>query len=286
MAAVWLGLFGHWLASLAGSRASLPSSLLMPEGDTIHHAAARIRAVVQGHAPQELLTPHPRHAPLRWDERLAGQRVRSVDAHGKHLFIRFEGGLTLHSHLRMSGLWSVRPEGERWRRARSRAWLLMRREGWEVVQFDGPVLELMPDSRTRTDLRLASLGQDILGAEFDGEAFLRRLRADDPSRPIGDALLDQRTVAGIGNVWKCECCFGVGIDPWRATGRVSDEEALALIRFAREGMQISAREGPRARPRGVYRRAGERCRRCGSVIRSGGQWEDARTTYWCPGCQA
>ncbi len=258
----------------------------MPEGDTIHHAAARIRAVMQNQVPEELLTPHPRHAPLRWGERLAGRGVRSVDARGKHLFVRFEGALTLHSHLRMSGLWSVRPQGERWRRARSRAWLLMRRAGWEVVQFDGPVLELMPDSRTRTDPRLAALGQDILGAEFDGEAFLRRLHRDDESRPIGDALLDQRTVAGIGNVWKCESCFGAGIDPWRATGRVSDEEALALVRSAREGMGISAREGPRARPRSVYRRAGEPCPRCGAAIRSRGQWEDARMTYWCPNCQA
>jgi endonuclease-8 len=257
----------------------------MPEGDTIHHAAARIRAVMQGHVPEELLAPHPRHAGCGWGERLAGRAVRSVDAHGKHLFLRFEGGLTLHSHLRMSGAWSIRREGERWRRARSRAWLQMCRAGWVVVQFDGPVLELVPDARTRSDPRLAALGQDILGPEFDAARFIRRLRADDPTRPIGDAVLNQRTVAGIGNLWKAESCFAAAVDPWRPTGGVRDREAIAIVQFARERMRRSAREGPRARPRSVYRRAGEPCPRCGGVIRARGQWDNNRMTYWCPGCQ-
>ena len=211
--------------------------------------------------------------------------VRSVDAHGKHLFVRFDGGLTLHSHLRMSGAWSVQREGERWRRARTRAWLVIRSAGWEVLQFDGPVLELLRDERTRRDPHLAALGQDILGAEFDHARLLRRLRADDPSRPIGDALLEQRTVAGIGNVWKSECCFAAGVDPWRPASQVSDEEVLALIAFARERMPLSAQQGPRARPRAVYRRSGEPCGRCGTPIRARGQWENNRLTYWCPGCQ-
>jgi len=257
----------------------------MPEGDTIHHAAARIRSVLEGRVPEIVSTPHPRHAMDRWGERLAGRMVRSVDAHGKHLFLRFDGGLTLHSHLRMSGAWTVQREGERWRRSRRRAWLVIRAGGWEVVQFDGPVLELLRDDRTRFDRHLAALGPDILGADFDEAEFLRRLRADDPTRPIGDALLEQRTLAGIGNVWKCECCFAAAVDPWRATGAVSDGEALALARFARERMPLSARQGPGARPRSVYRRTGEPCVRCGTPIRGRGQWENNRITYWCPGCQ-
>jgi len=209
----------------------------VPEGDTIHYAAARIRAVLQGHVPQEILTPHPRHQLDRWPQRLAGRAVRVVDAHGKHLFLRFDGGLTLHSHLRMTGSWGVYREGERWRRARRRAWLVLRHAGAEVVEFDGPVLELVSDTRVRSDPRLTALGQDVIGERFDEASFLARLRREDPTRPIGDALLNQNTVAGIGNVWKAECCFAAGIDPWRAVAHVSDEEALALVSFARERLQ-------------------------------------------------
>ena len=184
-------------------------------------------------------------------------RCASVDAHGKHLFVRFEGELTLHSHLRMSGSWGVHREGARWKRAARRAWLVMRTDGWAVVQFDGPVLELMSEARTRSDRRLAALGQDVIGERFDHARFLGRLRADDPARPIGDALLDQQIVAGIGNVWKSESCFATGLDPWRPAGRVSDEEAIAVVEFAREHMRRSAeKDGFSTRPKAVYKRAG------------------------------
>jgi endonuclease-8 len=258
----------------------------MPEGDTIHHAARRIRTVLQDSVPERILTPHPRHQADRWPERLAGRAVRAVDAHGKHLFVRFDGDLTLHSHLRMTGAWGVHREGARWKRARHRAWLVMGFGGWDVVQFDGPVLELMRESRTRFDRRLAALGQDVIGASFDEQAFLRRLRAEHPQRAIGDALLDQRIIAGIGNVWKSEACFAAETNPWRALGRVSDKEALAIVRFARERMGESADgDGLRARPAAVYRRAGLPCKRCGTPIRQHGQGDDNRLTYWCPGCQ-
>jgi endonuclease-8 len=258
----------------------------MPEGDTIHHAARRIRAVLEGRVPEQILTPHPRHQADRWPEQLGGRAVRSVDAHGKHLFLRFDGDLTLHSHLRMSGAWRIHREGARWTRARRRAWLVLRCDGWEVVQFDGPVLELMRESRTRFDRRLAALGQDVIGVSFDSGGFLRRLRAADPARAIGDALLDQRIVAGIGNVWKCEACFAVALSPWRPLARVRDEEAVALVLFARERMRVSADgDGFSARPRAVYRRAAMPCVRCGVLIRQHGQGDYNRLTFWCPGCQ-
>jgi endonuclease-8 len=257
----------------------------MPEGDTIHHAAARIRAVLAGRVPDEILTPQPRHALDDWPRRLAGRAVRSVDAHGKHLFVRFEGDVTLHSHLRMTGAWSVSRRGARWKRAAGRAWLVLRSGEWEVVEFDGPVLELLRESRTRFDRHLAALGQDILGEDFDLEHFLARLRSTDQTRAIGDALLDQQIVAGIGNVWKAETCFAVGVDPWRAVADVRDEEAAALARFARAHMREAAREGLRARPRAVYKRAGLPCTRCGSAIHRRGQGENNRLTFWCPGCQ-
>ena len=171
----------------------------MPEGDTIHHAANRIRPVLAGRVPDEIVTPHPRFGMDRWPQRLAGRAVEAVDAHGKHLFIHWEDGLVLHSHLRMTGAWKVVAEGRRWRRSATRAWLVLRAGGHEVVQFDGPVLELMTESRARFDQRLAGLGPDVLADEFDARRFLRRLREDDQTRPIGDALLEQRNARRAGH---------------------------------------------------------------------------------------
>ena len=257
----------------------------MPEGDTIHYAARRIRPLVVGLVP-EIAHPNPRLRGERWPEKLAGRAVTHVDAHGKHLFVHFEGDLAIHSHLRMTGSWGTYRDGQRWRRAQRRAWLVLRTHHGEVVQFDGPVLELLTESRTRFDRRLAMLGPDILAPELDEPAFLARLRADDPTRAIGDALLDQRTIAGIGNLWKCEGCFAAGIDPWRPTGTLSDDEALAIVRAARPGMQQSARDGMQDLHRVVYAKAGRPCPRCGAPIRSRGQGDDNRLTYWCDGCQA
>ena len=256
----------------------------MPEGDTIRYAADRVGAALVAHEIVSMETPHPRHARDRWPDRLAGRAVRSVDAHGKHLFIRFDGGLTLHSHLRMTGKWGVYAPGQRWRRAARRAWLVIRTEGHEVVQFDGPALELMTDSRTRFDQRLAALGPDMMADEFDERAFLRRLRDDDPTRGIGDALLDQRTVAGIGNLWKAEACFAAGLDPWRRTAEVCDADALAVVRAAREAMLRSVERGLRVKP-AVYDRAGLPCPRCQTRVRARGQGENNRITFWCPRCQ-
>jgi endonuclease-8 len=215
----------------------------MPEGDTIHNAALRVGSALIGSEIRSIETPHPRHANDRWPERLAGRAVRSVDARGKHLFIRFEGDLTLHSHLRMGGKWGVYERGRRWTRSARRAWLIIRTDGHDVVQFDGPVLELMTDSRTRFDQLLAGLGTDIVADDFDEAAYLRRLREDDQTRAIGEALLDQRNVAGIGNIWKSEGCFMAGIDPWRRTAEVSDEEALAIARAIHPEIQRYARVG-------------------------------------------
>lgn len=257
----------------------------MPEGDTIHHAAARIRAALAGRVPEEIRTPQPRHAADRWPQKLAGRAVRAVDAHGKHLFVRFEDDLTLHSHLRMTGSWGVYRPGERWRRAPRRAWLVLRAGDREVVEFDGPVLELTRESRLRLDPALAALGPDIIGMDFDVAEVLARLRRDDPRRPVGDALLDQRTVAGIGNLWKSETCFAQRVDPWRPLAQTAEEELRALLDFAREHMRVAAELGIAARPRAVYGRAGLPCPRCATPISARGQGENNRRTFWCPRCQ-
>jgi endonuclease VIII len=257
----------------------------VPEGDTIAYAAKRIRPVLQGHVPDQLRTPQARHRLDRWPTRLSGRRIDRVDTYGKHLFLHFEGDLVIHSHLGMNGVWRVYGPGRRWGPSAARAWLVLSRADHEVVQFDGPLLELITEGRRRFDRRLAALGPDVLAASFDSEIFLRRLRADDPTRPIGDALLDQRNVAGIGNIWKAEGCWEAGIDPWRAVGQVADADAVAVIEAMRPRMTRSASEGQRAiRPR-VYRRVGQPCPRCGMRIASRGQGDANRTTYWCPGCQ-
>jgi endonuclease VIII len=257
----------------------------VPEGDTIHAAARRVGAALVGREIVGIQTPQPRHAMDRWPDRLAGREVHSVDAHGKHLFLRFGGDLTLHSHLRMGGMWGVYEHGRRWSRSPRRAWLVLRTPDHEVVQFDGPVLELMTESRTRFDLRLAALGPDILAPKLDEPRFLARLREDDPTRGIGDALLDQRNIAGIGNVWKSEGCFDEGVSPWRAVADVSDDEALRIVRATRARMQDSVSRGGHIRGLQVYDRAGRPCPRCKSPIRARGQGDDNRTTYWCPACQ-
>jgi endonuclease-8 len=261
----------------------------MPEGDTIHHAAKRVGAALVGSEIRSIETPQPRHGNDRWPERLAGRDVRSVDAHGKHLFLRFDGDLTLHSHLRMGGAWGVYRRGERWHRAPRRAWLVIRTDDHDVVQFDGPVLELMTEGRTRFDKRLAALGPDLLRDDFSGEEFIRRLRGDDPKRGIGDALLDQRNIAGIGNVWKNEACFIARVSPWRRVAEVSDDEAAEIVRGIQPLMKRSAERGGRITTvdggTWVHERAGMPCRRCLTKIRSRGQGDDNRNAFWCPACQ-
>jgi endonuclease-8 len=257
----------------------------MPEGDTIAYAAKRIRPVLEGRVPDEIRTPQRRHALDRWPERLAGRAVTKITTHGKHLFVGFEDELVLHSHLGMSGAWAVYESGRRWRRSPARAWIVMRARGQEVVEFDGPLLELMTEGRTRFDQRLAALGPDVLATEFEAHRFVRSIRADDQTRTIGDALLDQRNVAGIGNIWKAEGCWEAAVDPWRRLEGVADAEAVSIIDAMRPRMSLSAREGPLAIDARVYGRARRPCRRCSTAIMAKGQGDANRTTYWCPGCQ-
>lgn len=297
----------------------------MPEGDTIVYAARRMRPVLVGHVPDEVRTPQLRHGLDRWPERLAGRAVTGIRTHGKHLFIQFHGDLTIHSHLRMTGSWAVYeaaragqrpashpgsperagPASSSWRRSPRRSWLVLTRAGHEVVEFDGPVLELLTESRIRFDQRLSGLGPDILAEVFEADRFLARLRADDHTRGLGDALLDQRIVAGIGNLWKSEGCWDAAVDPWRPLAQVSDEEALAIVDALRPRMFESARTGNQGAGQRVFRRPGQPCFRCGATIltRAGGlgrspsglakagparrhpAGDDNRTTFWCPGCQ-
>jgi endonuclease-8 len=257
----------------------------MPEGDTIHFAANRMRPVLLGKTP-EITTPHARHGRDRWPERLEGRAVTGVDAHGKHLFIRFADDLVLHSHLRMTGKWKVHKLGTRWGRSARRAWLVLHSGDDEIIQFDGPVLELMTSTRVRNDPRITQLGPDILASgELDEKRILRRLREDDPTRPIGDTLLDQRIVAGLGTVWRTEACFAARIDPHRPAAEITDEQVIEALRAVRPRMQASATDGFQARDQQCYGKADRPCPRCGTYIERDWIGDNNRTAYWCPGCQ-
>jgi endonuclease-8 len=257
----------------------------MPEGDTILSLAGRLRPVLVGRPLESIETPQRRHALDRWPEKLAGARIRAIDTHGKHLFLRWDNGLTLHSHLRMSGRWRIfeRPF-DVGRRARA-VWLVLETAVHTVVQFRGPVLELIRDSRLGYDPYLRRLGPDVLADELDWPAIHVRLRADDPTRPVADALLDQRTLAGIGNLWKNESLYQCRIDPWRRMSEVSDDELERVVRTAREMMLREVRRGGRLAGGEVFEQGGKGCRRCGARIRVKGQWDENRMTYWCPYCQ-
>ena len=255
----------------------------MPEGDAILWAATRMRPVLEGHVPDSIRTPHPRFDRDRWAPRLVGRRIEAIDTHGKNLFIRFAGDLVIYSHLRMTGSWRVLDGGRRW--PESRAWLVLERAERAVVQLGGPVLELMTAARAATDPRLATLGPDVLAHYFDRNTFLARLRADDPTRGIGDALLDQRIVAGLGTIWRAEGCWAAGVDPWRRVADVSDDEAVAAVEGARPRMIESGLRGPMHAALNIYKKVGRPCPRCGAPIRARGQGDANRTTYWCPGCQ-
>ncbi|HLY39246.1 MAG TPA: DNA-formamidopyrimidine glycosylase family protein [Candidatus Binatia bacterium] len=240
----------------------------MPEGDSLHRAALRLQVLVGQKVGVE--TPHPRAAVKQLAERLDGLVLESVEAVGKNLVLRFQGGHVLRSHLRMSGRWRVVPRGAP--RA-GRPWLVLRGAEHEAVLWNGPVLELDRPLRR---------GADILDERPDYERMAANLRSR-PERQIGDALLDQRLVMGIGNIWRSEALWDARVSPWRSISSVSDTELSQILESAHRLMASSV-EG--ARPlRRVYRRAGRACRRCGTPIRAHAQGDGARIAYWCPTCQ-
>lgn len=251
----------------------------MAEGDTILRAARRIDAALTGQTVAAS-APNPRGR-AAGIERLDGRRLDAVESRGKNLLLRF-GDLVLHSHMGMNGSWHVYPRGGPWRKPRPAAWAVLAGEGQEAVQFGGPTLRLIPADRVRRDPQLARLGPDVLAPELDLGAALRGLCAD-PGRTVGDALLDQTLVAGIGNIFKSEACFAARVDPWRPLADLSDAELERVLLAARELMQQAVAGGRHTYA--VYR-ARRPCPVCGGRIASRGQGDANRTTYWCPHCQS
>jgi endonuclease-8 len=248
------------------------------EGDTILRAARRIDAALAGETVA-VSAPNPRGRAARV-ERLDGRRLDRVDSHGKNLLLHF-GDLVLHSHMGMNGSWHVYPRGGAWRKPRRSAWVVLAGGAREAAQFGGPTLRLLPSARLARDPQLARLGPDILAPDFDPGAAIRLLRAD-PTRALGDALLDQSLVAGIGNIFKSEACFAARMDPWRPLADLAEDDLHAVLAAAREQMLRAVASGRHSYA--VYK--GHRpCPACGGRIASRGQGDANRTTYWCPHCQ-
>jgi endonuclease-8 len=243
----------------------------MPEGDVLHRAAARLQPLVGERLEAE--SPHPRGRATGVAAVVDGRVLVSVEAIGKHLLLRFEGGVVLRSHLRTTGRWRVGPRDAP---SAGLPWLVLRGRELEAAQWNGPVLTL--EARA-----VGALGPDIVAAATDVGELVRRVRAVDPGRLLGTVLLDQRVVAGLGTMWIAEALWQAEVQPWLTVGETTDAELRAALDWARATMRRAV-AGARP-PRAVYRRVGRPCRRCGAVVRSRGIGDDNRGAYWCPGCQ-
>ncbi|MFF6999619.1 DNA-formamidopyrimidine glycosylase family protein [Streptomyces sp. NPDC008313] len=259
----------------------------MPEGDTVHQAAARLHAALAG----KVLTRSDLRVPKFATADLTGRGVLDVTPRGKHLLTRVEGGLTLHSHLRMDGSWKVFANGQRWSGGPAfQIRAVLGTHDLTAVGYRLPVLELL---RTADEQRaVGHLGPDLLGPDWDPGKALENLLGD-AARPLGEALLDQRNLAGIGNVYKSELCFLLGVTPWLPVGALPADRAAQLPALAKRLLEAN-RDRPTRITTGlrdqnlfVYGRAPRPCLRCGTSILVADQGDGSRErpTYWCPTCQ-
>ncbi|MBK9180366.1 MAG: Fpg/Nei family DNA glycosylase [Acidimicrobiales bacterium] len=257
----------------------------MPEGDTVHHVADVLRAVLADKPLVRIEAPR-----VAGRLPVAGTVVESVDAHGKHLLVGLGDGSVLRVHLRMSGSWHVYRPGERWRRPTRSARLVLEVADAVAVCFSAPVVELhRPRGSPGRGLGIEHLGPDLCAAEPDLDRALDRLDCDgDPGRRAADVLVDQRVASGVGNVYASEVLWACGVHPGTPVGSLDRRSRRRLFETAHVLLRANLGGGPRATVPGglaVYGRAGRPCPRCGAPVRRARQGEQARSTYWCPVCQ-
>lgn len=261
----------------------------MPEGDSLYRFAARLRPVLEGQVLRDVRAHGP--GPIPRVDRVVGATCTGVRSQGKNLVISFDNGLALRGHLRMYGTWHVYRPGQPWTKPESQARLVLEVDGATVVNFSAPVIELIEERALDHYEPLAGLGPDLLGDDFDAEEAFRRLRHPTGGQmTIGDAIMDQRAMAGVGNIWKHETLFRCGVNPWRRLDELDDATLRAIIDTAHHLLRASVgkpnRFGLTRRPSMfVYMRAGQPCRRCATRIRSAAQGIDVRQTAYCPKCQ-
>ncbi len=245
----------------------------MPEGDTIWRTAAALRRRLLGKTVAKA-TPDV-------VKRLEGHRLLAVEPVGKHLIMRFDGQVALHSHMRMTGSWHLYRPGERWRQPERRAQAVLSFDDAVAVLFSAPVVEVVRDGRRPVE----HLGPNILAERFDAEEVMRRARLSD-APTLGELLLDQRVCAGIGNIYKCETLWMHRVDPWLAPPSLADNELRPLYLTARDLMRRALTGRGFTHRHAVHGRGGRSCPRCGTRIKVRAQGEQARLTYFCPRCQA
>jgi endonuclease-8 len=263
----------------------------MPEGDTIRRTAYTLGGVLAGRKVTGLTSSLPAVAEAADRLAIVGQAVAGVESKGKHLLVRFSGGAVLHTHQRMRGTWHVYRPGTPWRKPGRSARVTIETAGAVAVCFGAPVVELLPPGGTDRHPALRRLGPDILSPDFDAASARERLRARGELE-VGVALLDQTVLAGIGNVYKSEVCFLSRVNPFDRVAALDDATLGRLVETARRQMRRNLGPGMRrTRPDGtpgrlwIYGRAGRPCLRCGAAVERRVQGEQARPTYWCPGCQ-
>jgi endonuclease VIII len=273
----------------------------MPEGDTIFRAARTLHRALAGKPVVQFESVFPALTRVHIDAPLTDQTVEAVSAAGKHLLMRFSGGMVLRTHMRMNGSWHIYRPGERWQRSRRDMRILVATVDFVAVGFNIPVAEFIAARKLAHHDELGRLGPDLLSATFDEAEAFGRIRAR-PGELIADVLLNQRVMAGIGNVYKSEVLFTCRINPFTLVASLHDEALSCLITTARRLLltnvhstlapmttytgfrRTTGRDNPRERL-WLYGRAGLPCRRCGTAIKLKKHGPAARLTYWCPACQ-
>jgi endonuclease VIII len=253
----------------------------MPEGDTIHRTARRLQAALGGREMALADAPNPRSPIHGRAGELQGRVLERAEARGKNLLAHFSGGLAIHSHLGMSGRWRIRTDG---RSPYGRPWLVLASGRGVAAQSGGQILRLVSESRLRNDPVLARLGPDPLAPSFDLQAAASSLRTRAAGLEIGEALLDQSLVAGIGNAIRNGGLWAARVSPWRRLRDLEPAEVERVLHECRRIMEIAVERG--RRPASVYRAERRGCPRCGGPVSVRGQGDANRAAYWCPHCQS
>jgi endonuclease VIII len=275
----------------------------MPEGDTIFRSARALGRALGGKPITAFRSAYPMLTRYHDDTPLTGQTVEQVESRGKWLLMHFSGGATLATHMLMSGSWHIYRPGERWQKPPSTARIVIENSDYHAIGFNVPLAEMYTASSLTRDRRIPAPKGDLLNADFDSESALTRIMAQSDEE-IGDVLLHQRVLAGVGNVFKSEVCFFTGLNPFRKVRTMTEPQVREAITVARRQLRSNVMEdsgdtivtwrgaGRRTTNHsdpteslGVYGRKGQPCRKCGEAIRSRLQGFDARVTFWCPRCQ-